>query len=183
MTDIQHQCRSLASWALDGSAFRQKLDRRAVFGSALAGGAAALFLGSKAASALTVQNTPPIVLGAIPERRGVLPWRTLALTDAQYGQKPKIPAAVQKLDGREVLIEGHMLPLDDSEHVRRFLLSAYNAHCPFCMPGGMVSIVAIRAEAAISLTDKPLTMHGTLRLISERGSSLIYRLDKATLAT
>ena len=183
MTELQHQPHSLAGWTLDGNAFRQTLDRRAVFGSALAVGAAVMLLGAKPAAALTAQNLPPTALGAIPERHGVLPWRTLALTEVQYGQQPKIPAVVQNLDGKQVVIEGHMMPMDDSERLRQFLLTAYNAHCPFCMPGGMVSIVAVHATALVKVTDKPLTMRGTLRLVSERGSSLIYRLDKATLAT
>jgi hypothetical protein len=158
------------------------LDRRAMFGSALVAGAAGLLLGGRPATALNRQDIPPAWLGALPERAGVLPWRALALVDVEYGGKPNFPATVQSLDGREVVVEGHMMPLDDSERVEQFLLTAYKAHCPFCMPGGMVSIIAVRAQTAIPLMDTPLTLRGTLQLNSERGSSLVYRLEKARAA-
>lgn len=50
------------------------------------------------------------------------------------------------------------------------------------MPGGAVSMIAARAEAAIAVRDKPLTLRGTLRVSPERGSSLVYRLERARIA-
>jgi hypothetical protein len=182
MTALQPRCGSLSKWTLQENGFRQSLDRRAVFGSALAAGAAALLLKGRPASAWTVEAAPPAMFGAIPERDGVLPWRILALTEVEYGQKPKFPAVVQELDGHPVVIEGHMMPLEDDERLQRFLLTRYNAHCPFCMPGGAVSLVAVTAEAEIRATDKQLIMRGTLRLISESAGNLIYRLEHAATA-
>jgi hypothetical protein len=176
------RCGSLARWSLEAEGFRQKLDRRAMLGSALVAGTAGLLLSGRPATALSMQDIPPAWLGAVPERAGVLPWRTLGLAKVEYGRKPNFPATVQKLDRREVVVEGHMMPLDDSERVQRLLLTAYKAHCPFCMPGGVVSIIAVRAQTAIPLKDTPLTLRGTLRLISERGSGLLYRLEKARVA-
>jgi hypothetical protein len=47
------------------------------------------------------------------------------------------------------------------------------------MPGGFASIVAINAERPLQVTDKPLALRGTLRLLSDRRSNLLYQLDKA----
>jgi hypothetical protein len=75
-----------------------------------------------------------------------------------------------------------MMVLEDDDPLDRFLLTAYQAHCPFCMPGGFASIVAVHAEKPLRVTDKPLTMRGTLRLLSDnKDSQLLYRLDKAVL--
>ena len=181
MMEPRNRCGALGNWRLDGDAFRPKLDRRMALGSALAA-SAAMLLGSRPAVAWTEQAVSPAVLGAIPERRGVLPWRTLALTEKEYGRKPKFPAAVQQLDGREVVVEGHMLALDDAPRLRQFLLTAYKAHCPFCMPGGMVSMIAVTTQAAIPVKDAPLTLRGTLRVGAEPGTNLVYRLEKARIA-
>jgi len=181
MTERRSNCGTLGEWRLDAGSFRHTLDRRTVFGSALTG-AAALLLAGKPAAALTRETISPAALGAIPERHGVLPWRTLALAEIEHGSEPIFPAAVQKLNGREVVVEGHMMTLEDSPRLQRFLLTAYQAHCPFCMPGGAASMIAVRAEAAIAVRDKPLTLRGTLRVGPEQGSSLVYRLENARIA-
>ena len=182
MAVLPHRHRPLAEWTLDRPGFRHRLDRRAVFGSALAAGTATLLLGGKPAAAFSIETLPPTLLGAIPERDGVLPWRTLAGSEIRHGEPAKIPSALAALDGKPVVIEGHMMALDDPEHPERFLLTAYRAHCPFCMPGAARSLVAVEAEAAVPLADKPVAMRGTFHLIAEPESYLIYRLDQATPA-
>lgn len=180
---MSHQHRPLGHWHLDDSGLRLRLDRRALVRSAFgAGAAAAVLLGSGSAKALTVEQMPPALVGAIPPRKGVVPWDDLARIEVAHGQTPKFPAAVAKLDGKPVVIEGHMMVLEDDDPLDRFLLTAYQAHCPFCMPGGFASIVAVHAEKPLRVTDKPLTMRGTLRLLSDnKDSQLVYRLDKAVL--
>jgi hypothetical protein len=41
---------------------------------------------------------------------------------------------VEALDGAEVRLEGFMMPFDQAPLQRRFLLTAFAAHCPFCTP-------------------------------------------------
>ncbi len=136
-------------------------------------------LGTGSAQALTVEKAAPALLGAIPPRKGVVAWDSLAQVEIPDGEKPRFAAAVMKLNGRPVVIEGHMMVLEDDDPLNRFLLTAYKAHCPFCMPGGFVSVVAVHAERPLHVTDKPLALRGTLRLLSDNGSKLLYRLDKA----
>jgi hypothetical protein len=50
------------------------------------------------------------------------------------------------------------------------------------VPGGFGSVVAIRADHPIRASDKVLTMRGTLRLLSEANTQLVYRLENAVLA-
>ena len=182
MAALPPRHRSHAERDLDPLAFRERTGRRAVFGSALAFGAATLLLGGKPAAAFSQEKLPPTLLGEIPERDGVLPWRTLAMTDIRADEQTKIPSTMAALDGEPMAIEGHMMPLDDSDGPRRFLLTAYRAHCPFCMPGGAVSLVVVDADAAVPIADKPVTMRGTFRIITDPGSYFIYRLDQATRA-
>ena len=135
-------------------------------------------LAGKPAAALTKETISSAALGAIPERHGVLPWRTLALAEIEHGSEPIFPAEVRKLNGREIVVEGHMMTLDDSPRLHRFLLTAYQAHCPFCMPGGAVSMIAVRAEAAIPVRDKPLTLRGTLCVGRNRAAASFITLRR-----
>lgn len=179
---MSHQLHPLGRWHLDESGLRLRLDRRVLVRSALGAGAAmAAFLGSDSAQALTLEKMSPAMLGAIPPRKGVVPWDSLQEIEAAQGQKPRFSAAMMKLNGRPVVIEGHMMVLDDDNPLTRFLLTAYNAHCPYCMPGGFGSIVAVHADHPIPVTDKVLTMRGTLRLLSDTNTQLLYRLEKAAL--
>jgi hypothetical protein len=178
---MSHQHHSLGKGHLDESSLGFRLDRRTVVRSALgAGAAAAAFLGSGAAHALTLEKLTPALVGAIPPRRGVLPWGDLARVEVASGLKPNFSLAISKLNGKAVLIEGHMMVLEDDDPLDRFLLTAYKAHCQFCMPGGFASIVAIHAEKPLRVTDKPLVMRGNLRLLTDnKDSQLLYELDKA----
>jgi hypothetical protein len=178
---MSHQHHSLGSWRVDESGLQPRLDRRVLVRSALGAGAAmAALLGSGSVQALTLEKASPALLGAIPPRKGVVPWDDLREVDAPIGQKPKFPIAMKKLNGRPVVIEGHMMVLEDDDPLDRFLLSAYKAHCPFCSPGGFASVVAIHARP-VRVADKPLTMRGTLRLLTDGQSRLFYELDRAVV--
>jgi hypothetical protein len=180
---MSHQHHPLGSWQLGGDGLQRNLDRRVLVRSALGAGAAvAVLAASGSAHALTLEKTPASVLGAIPPRKGVVSWATLAAVETAPGHKARFPADVAKLNGHHATIEGHMMVLDDDDPLKRFLLTAYKAHCPFCMPGGFASIVAVHAERPLRVTDKLLTMRGTLRLLNDPGSQLVYRLERAILA-
>ena len=103
--------------------------RKRVLGSALgAGTGAAALLGSGLAHALTLEQAPRALGGAISSFKGVLAWGSLARVETSYGQKPRFPVAMTKLNGHSVVIEGHMTVLDDDDPWS-VLLTAYQAHC------------------------------------------------------
>ena len=181
---MSHQHHPLGHWHLDERGLRLRLDRRTLVRSALgAGTAAAALFSAGSAKALTREELPPTLVGAIPPRKGVVPWSDLAQVETANGQQPKFSAAISKLNGKSVVIEGNMMVLDDDDPLDRFLLTAYKAHCPFCTPGGFASIVAIHAVQPQRVTDKPLTMRGTLCLLTDtKDSQLLYRLDNAVIA-
>jgi hypothetical protein len=56
--------------------------------------------------------------------------------------------------------------LDEDNPLSRFLLRAYNTHCPFCMPGGFRSVDAVHSERASWVVDEPLIMSGILPLLT-----------------
>jgi hypothetical protein len=66
-----------------------------------------------------------------------------------------------------------MMPLDDSDSLKRFLLTGYNAHCPFCVPGGFASIVAIPRRSPAAGDRQAARPHGTLRLLSDTKSATV----------
>jgi len=180
---MSHQHHPLGRWHLDESGLRLRLDRRTLVRSALVAGAAAgVVFRAGSAEALTLEQMSPTPVGAIPPRKGVVPWADLAQVELADGKPPRFAASVSKFNGRPAVIEGHMMVLEDDDPLDRFLLTAYQAHCPYCMPGGFASIVAVQAEKPVRVSDKPLTMRGTLRLFSRNEDGrVLYRLDRAVL--
>jgi len=153
--------------------------RRTAMGGLLAAGTIAALLAPAQASAFTVTETPLTSLGFVPEREGVVPWRLLRSVDAAARQ-PLFPQELRELHGQTVLLNGHLLPLSDGDEQREFLLAPFRAHCPFCIPGGAASFVAVRAQRAIKVTDQPILLTGTFRLTGRDSSGLLFRIDKAT---
>lgn len=66
--------------------------------------------------------------------------------------------------------------LDEDNPLSRFLLRAYNTHCPFCMPGGFRSVDAVHSERASWVVDEPSTMSGSLHLLT---GGLLHQHDRA----
>lgn len=75
-----------------------------------------------------------------------------------------------------------MMPLRDGDAHREFLMGALQFHCVSCMTGDLARLVAVRAASPVRLTEGPLLVRGTLRLLEENSSPLFYRLDAARAA-
>lgn len=155
--------------------------RRAALAGLLAAGAGAGLLRPDTAHAFSITETPLSALGFVPEREGVVPWRLLGSVDA-FARQPLFPEELRQLDGQQALLEGHMLPLSDRDEQREFLLAPFKAHCPFCLPGGAASFVAVRARRPVRLTDAPITLSGTFHLVNSGPGGILYRIDKASPA-
>lgn len=159
------------------------LGRRGVLaaGFSLAG----LALAAAPARALTTGEAPifpdPV---AVPERDGVLPWRRLSrFEDRGWGTPVKFAPDLQALDGQEVVIEGYMLPYDDAPMQRPFILAGYQTHCPFCVPGGMASIVEVWPDLPVPVSDSLVTMRGPLSLLEGDAYSLLFEIRNAVPVT
>ncbi|MEM0962983.1 MAG: hypothetical protein AAGK21_10670 [Bacteroidota bacterium] len=80
-------------------------------------------------------------------------WRALPLATA--------PAdSLRAADGREVALEGYVVPLGVGQ-AERFLLTPAAPGCPFCRPG-LATAVEVVADAPPPAGDGPIVVRGTL---------------------
>jgi len=150
----------------------------------LAGGVAlvGLVAATRSAKSLEVVHTTAL-LPEIPERDGVLSWRMLSQVAGDgWSDAFAFDPQVEALDGKDVTVEGYMLPYDDQAKQRQFLLTAFPAHCPYCMPGGMASLIEVDAAAGVPTTEQRILLRGRLELLRGDGFGLLYRLRNATVA-
>jgi hypothetical protein len=117
----------------------------------------------------------------LPERDGVVSWKTFADVEAvRQGSKivPQFSKAVLALDKQKVRVQGFMMPLEATDQAH-FLLMAVPPHCPFCMPAGPDAIVEVRAKAPVTWAMEPLIFSGTLAVLKDDPSGVLYRLTDA----
>ncbi len=89
--------------------------------------------------------------GLLPERAGVVSWKTLAQVEPVKKDGKLIPGFskdILGLDRTDVKVQGFMIPLDIGDKQKRFLLSAVPPHCQFCLPAGPDEIVEVEAKIA-----------------------------------
>jgi uncharacterized protein len=161
---------------------RRRFLATAVTGAITTAVAGTTMLANPAKAALTMTDDfggEPI---AAPKRAGALPWSDLQAVKVSHSGKPALFSnSMKSLDGTTVTLDGFMMPYDDRDHQTEFLLTAYQAHCPFCMPGGMGSMVEIIADQGVAVHDKVMRLTGTLRLMPQDPAGILYKLSNARL--
>ena len=153
----------------------------------------ALAIASAALSAFAVAPVPEAGLpsatdfGAtlLPERAGVVSWRTLAQVSPvqQNGRMvPEFSKDIIRLDKRDVKVQGFMIPLDMGDKQKRFLLSAVPPHCSFCMPAGPDAVVEVVARTPVKYGFEPIVVSGRFAVITDDATGVLYRLTDAVFA-
>ena len=146
-----------------------------------------------AGAALAVAPVPPAGLpsatdfGAtlLPERAGVVSWRTLAQVSPvqQNGRMvPEFSKDIITLDKRDVKVQGFMIPLDMGDKQKRFLLSAVPPHCSFCMPAGPDAVVEVIARTPVKFGFEPIVVSGRFAVVTDDATGVLYRLTDAVFA-
>jgi len=109
---------------------------------------------------------------------GALPWSLMSdVTPGKDFAPPSFGSRISEYDGKEVIMQGFMLPLENAERQGHFILSANPPHCYFCMPGGAESMVETFAAPPLSFSYDPVVVQGTLQLIrDDQAMGLYYRL-------
>jgi hypothetical protein len=96
-------------------------------------------------------------------------------------KKDPFPAHIRKLDGKEVVLRGFMLPDLDFENIKKFHLVRSLWGCCFGAPPGPNEIVRITLQGkGVNYSYKTLEITGTFRLAFEMTDGLlddIYRVD------
>jgi uncharacterized protein len=111
---------------------------------------------------------------------GFVSWQSLRQVTQKPLRKPAFSADVAALNGQAVKLEGYMMALDDAPQQQEFVLSAFESHCIYCVPGGMPSLAFVSAASPIqTVAGKPLALQGTLHLVKDDPSGLLYELRNA----
>ena len=114
----------------------------------------------------------------------VVPWTRLQkvrLIEDNNKTQPEFDPSVASLDGQEVTIEGFIMPLDQGEKQKHFLISPYPQTCPFCSPFGPEGLIEVVCREAIPLTFKAITLKGRFGLLRNYDETgLFYRLNDAS---
>jgi hypothetical protein len=156
---------------------RPRIGRRGMVlgGLALAG----LLLGPSRAFALRFE-TAKLPFLAITEREGVLSWRELeSLARRGPASGLNFEPEVRQVQNALVTVEGFMLPYDDSPSQLTFLIAAFQAHCMFCMPGSMLSLMEVSAARPIPAGRDRVALQGRLQLLDGSEGGLLFRLTDA----
>jgi hypothetical protein len=140
----------------------------------------------------------PLQGGPVAEEAATLTWDTLKDTmwvdtsgndpmpgveiftgeeELQFGEK------VKRFEGVVVELKGFMIPLDLGQTQQRFILGKFPmAHCRFCQPGGVKTMVEVRAKTPVEFTFDAITISGKLELLDEMDPlGLLYRMIEAEL--
>ena len=87
---------------------------------------------------------------------------------------------VKKLDNKAIKVAGFMMPIEQRESHKRFMLSAVPPGCPFCLPGGPNSIIEVFVKKPLKYTADAIVLNGTMNLLRDDPSGFYYRMIEAT---
>jgi len=121
--------------------------------------------------------------GLLPERAGVVSWKTLSHVEPVKREGKMVAAfstEILGLDRTDVKVQGFMIPLDIGEKQKRFLLSAVPPHCQFCLPAGPDEIVEIEAKSPVAYTFDPIVVGGKFSVVKDDASGILYRMTGAS---
>jgi hypothetical protein len=161
------------------------------FGLAFGLALTAVALTAGPAGAVTT-NIPPAGLPSaseygtqlLPERAGVVSWRTLAKVEPVKKDGRMVPsfaADILSLDRKDVRVQGFMIPLDIGDKQKRFLIAAVPPHCSFCLPAGPDAVVEINAKAAVRYSLEPIVVSGRFEVLKDDPSGMLYRMTDAEM--
>ncbi|MFT5164902.1 MAG: hypothetical protein ACI8P3_000125 [Saprospiraceae bacterium] len=116
-------------------------------------------------------------------------WKTLGKItfkkeyDEIMGFKVDIPVfsqEVQSLEGKEVIIKGYIIPVEDYGGQLEFIFSAFPYNmCFFCGGAGPETVMKVSADEEIPYTAEAILIKGKLVLNSTDRNELMYALENA----
>lgn len=98
------------------------------------------------------------------------------------GVRPEFPADLQKLDGKDIVIQGYMFPLDPEEKQSLFLLGPFPVSCPFHYHVTPNLVIEVHAGSPVSFSYDPVNIGGKLELVpKDDENNVFFRLKDAKL--
>jgi len=120
-------------------------------------------------------------------------WQTLGLVtfvnqyDPEFMMEIKIPKVsplIEKLDGKEIEIEGYMIPLTGQTQQSHFMLSRYpQSTCFFCGKAGPESAMQVfmKNNVKVPISERKVKVKGKLIVNPKDITSLLYTLEDGVL--
>jgi hypothetical protein len=113
-------------------------------------------------------------------------WKTLSKItytkeyDEILGFKVDVPQfsdEIQRLENKEIVIKGYIIPVEGYKSHKEFIFSAYPYNmCFFCGGAGPETVMEVYAKEDIKYTTEPVIIRGKLELNSSDINRLIYAL-------
>lgn len=100
------------------------------------------------------------------------------------GVYPKFSENLKSLDGKEVLIQGYMFPLEGTEQTSFFLLGPFPMSCPFHYHVPPNLVLEVRTKDPVSFSFDSINIKGVLELIpKDMENNVFYRLNQAEIVS
>lgn len=110
-------------------------------------------------------------------------WETLANVEWKWDgdfYEAVFSKEAKELDGREVIVEGFMFPLEYTRKHKTFLISSTPmSDCFFCGPGEAESMVYILSDEPVDYKTSQFKMKGTFKLVDDTSMGILYQLENA----
>lgn len=98
------------------------------------------------------------------------------------GVRPEFSEDLLALDGKEILIQGYMFPLEQEEKQSYFLLGPFPVSCPFHYHVTPNLVIEVHARTPVVFSYDPVNIKGKLELVPEDDEyNIFYRLKDATI--
>lgn len=95
---------------------------------------------------------------------------------------PTFSKEVESLNGKEITLEGWMIPLDELRGKNYFILSALPfANCFFCGGAGPETVLEVFLKKDLSFTEKRIKVKGKLTINPDDPLKLMYILQEAEI--
>jgi len=120
-------------------------------------------------------------------------WNTLSMVtyqrvfDEDFGidiEKPFVSPIIQAMDGKEIEVEGYIIPLTGKIEQSHFMLSRFpQSMCFFCGKAGPESAAQVFTKDAkkIPFTDKKIRVKGILRINVVDVTNLLYTIEDGVI--
>jgi hypothetical protein len=120
---------------------------------------------------------------AIENQTDKLKWEVLANVEWIWNNEfyeVNFNERQKELDGKEIVVEGFMFPLEYTRQHSNFLVSSSPmSDCFFCGPGEAESMVYVRTTNPVDYTRSIMAVKGTFKLVSDASMGIIYELEDA----
>lgn len=98
------------------------------------------------------------------------------------GVRPNFTEQILKLDSTEILIQGYMFPLEQSEKQSLFLLGPFPVSCPYHPHTSANLLIEVTSKKPILFTYDPINIKGDLELVPRDDEyNVFFRLKNARL--